>query len=89
MVACPNGACQAGVSIAMAANTFINSKVLFTDVTQNALFIFVGTWACPVLTLNCTETEADVTLGWDTASRCPYRIFGFDWFAQHHLLIQI
>ncbi len=70
----------------MLDNAFIGKQLvvildLITVVTQNALFVFVGTGACPLLTLNCTETEAEVTLRWDTASRCPYRIFGFDWFA--------
>ncbi len=71
-----------------------NISYQVTDVTKNPLFTLVGTWACPVPTLNCTETEADVTPDWDTASRCPYEGFGFDRFAYHqqvsraHLLIK-
>ena len=40
-----------------------------------------GRGLAPSFTLNRTETEADVTLGWDTASRCPYEGFGLDRFA--------
>ncbi len=56
-------------------------KFLVTDVTQNALFTFVGTWACPVPTLNWHRNRSRCNARMGHGKPMSLRSFGFDWFA--------